>query len=208
MGRVDLEMVRVLLGSLDPLIARGIADALRADRCLSVLVCDKTAGALEDEVRRQTPAVLVVGESVEYAQLVRIRDGDSPPAMLVVVERTGLVGPLLVSVGISCVAAGASSRELLKTVRLTARGHATLLAAEASERLDRGHPAEVGHLTIREREVLDHLIDGCTNPEIAAVLQLSVGTVRTHVGRVLQKLDRQSRRALIGMAVTGRENGR
>ncbi len=204
---MNVETVRVLLGSLDPLRARGIADALRADRCLSVVVCDKTGGAFDEEVRRQAPGVLVVGESFTYVQLARIRDGDSPPAILVVVERTGLIGPLLVGVGISCVAAGASSRELLKVVRLTAGGHPTLLSLEASERLERGPSAEVGRLTGREREVLDHLIDGCTNPEIAAALKISVGTARTHVGRVLRKLERQSRRDLIGIAVTGPENG-
>jgi DNA-binding NarL/FixJ family response regulator len=44
-------------------------------------------------------------------------------------------------------------------------------------------------LTGRERVVLRLLAQGQTNAEIAATLQLSEGTVRNQVSRVLTKLD-------------------
>jgi len=48
-------------------------------------------------------------------------------------------------------------------------------------------------LTGREREVLVHLATGLSNAEIAAVLHLSEATIKTHIGRILTKLDIRDR---------------
>jgi DNA-binding NarL/FixJ family response regulator len=56
----------------------------------------------------------------------------------------------------------------------------------------REHP-RLAQLTEREHEVLLELAAGRTNAEIAAKLVLSEATVKTHVGRVLAKLDLRDR---------------
>jgi len=68
-------------------------------------------------------------------------------------------------------------------------------AANAETALER--PAEPprrgGVLTPRERQVLTHLADGHTTPEIATLLSISVSTVRSHIERILHKLHAHSR---------------
>ncbi len=48
--------------------------------------------------------------------------------------------------------------------------------------------AGLATLTERERAVLDLIVEGRTNPEIAERLVIGESTVKTHVGRVLAKL--------------------
>lgn len=54
----------------------------------------------------------------------------------------------------------------------------------------------------RECEVLDLLAEGCSNKLIARRLEISPNTVKTHVARLFEKLDAQSRVQAIAKART------
>jgi DNA-binding NarL/FixJ family response regulator len=89
---------------------------------------------------------------------------------------------------------------LVEAVRVVAAGDA-LLAPDVTRRLiDRFvakrpvRPSpQLDALTTREREVLELLARGLTNAEIADELVVSNGTVKTHVARILAKLDLRDR---------------
>lgn len=89
---------------------------------------------------------------------------------------------------------------LVGAIRRVADGHA-LLAPEVTRRVIeqfagasvRWDTSAVDDLTDRERDVLAHMARGRSNAEIAAVLFLGEATVKTHVSRVLMKLDVRDR---------------
>jgi WD40 repeat protein/serine/threonine protein kinase len=70
------------------------------------------------------------------------------------------------------------------------------MAADFRRETDLGQRAGeniVEQLTLREQEILQMIIDGCTNKDIAQRLFITVGTVKWHVRQVYQKLHVRSR---------------
>jgi DNA-binding NarL/FixJ family response regulator len=96
----------------------------------------------------------------------------------------------------------ASPADLIAAVRIVAAGDA-LLAPSITRRLiedfARNRPitrpttTRLGKLTPRETEVLALIAQGRSNGEIAAHLVLAEQTVKTHVSRILDKLDLRNR---------------
>jgi DNA-binding NarL/FixJ family response regulator len=94
--------------------------------------------------------------------------------------------------------------ELIAAIRAIALGDAVvspritreLLNRHAARLVDEGPPSApnpVSELTAREREVLLEVAGGHTNAEIAQRLFLSEATVKTHITRILSKLDLRDR---------------
>jgi DNA-binding NarL/FixJ family response regulator len=65
--------------------------------------------------------------------------------------------------------------------------------ARISPPSQRGSPDALAELTERELEVLRLMARGLSNAEIAETLVITVGTAKTHVGRILTKLDLRDR---------------
>ena len=99
--------------------------------------------------------------------------------------------------------------DLLNAIRVLAAGEA-LLAPSVTRRLieefarrpeaDRPAPAALSQLTDREREVLALVARGLSNAEIADRLVVSPATAKTHVSRILMKLDARDRAQLVVLA--------
>jgi DNA-binding NarL/FixJ family response regulator len=97
----------------------------------------------------------------------------------------------------------APSADLLSAIRAVASGDAVVapsttrrLLEAVSDRLpepDAGEDSRLVTLTPREREVVIAVARGWSNAEIAAELVVAEATVKTHVGRILAKLELRDR---------------
>lgn len=92
---------------------------------------------------------------------------------------------------------GLDYEELPDAVRRTYFGERPWLMGAEEEDGDQLKIApDEDYLTSRERDILDLVHKGRTNPEIATELSVSLSTVKTHVGHILRKTGRNSRREL------------
>jgi DNA-binding NarL/FixJ family response regulator len=99
--------------------------------------------------------------------------------------------------------------DLLAAIRVVAAGDA-LLAPRITRRLirefaqrpepARRQPTELSSITGREREVLVLVARGLSNAEIADQLHISMATAKTHVARLLAKLQARDRIQLVIIA--------
>ena len=104
-------------------------------------------------------------------------------------------------------AKGTPLDQLLAAVREVARGGAPMSRAVGRKLLAHFRPTPATHpalLTPREQQVLQGIVDGLSDKEISARLDLSPLTVRTHVKHVYRKMHVNSRAQLLNQHLRGR----
>jgi len=92
----------------------------------------------------------------------------------------------------------APCEQLLETIRAVAAGQtliATEMAAKLAERMSRPE------LTPRELEVLEQIVEGKSNQEIARTLSIAESTVKAHVNSILSKLSVGDRTQAVTTAI-------
>ncbi len=201
-------MTSVLLADDQALVRGGFRMILEAQEGLEVIAEAEDGRAAVERSRQLRPDVILMD--------VRMPGLDGIEATKIVVEE-GLAGHVLVlttfdedRIVYDALRAGASGfllktvppAQLVEAVRIVAAGEA-LLAPAVTRRLIEdfvrrpppggGVPERLAALTDREREVLALIARGLTNSEIAARLYVSGATVKTHVNRILSKLDVRDR---------------
>jgi NarL family two-component system response regulator LiaR len=108
--------------------------------------------------------------------------------------QAGAIGYLLKNV---------SAKELAAAIRAAHAGKPTLApeAAQALIHATTKSPEPGFDLTPREREVLELMVEGLSNPKIAERLVVSRSTVKFHVSGVLSKLGVSSRTEAVAYAL-------
>ena len=95
--------------------------------------------------------------------------------------------------------------DILTAIRVVASGDAIiapgitrrLIGQFAAQPRSGQQHRELTEITYRERQVLKLVGLGMSNAEIAAALHITVGTAKTHVARLLAKLDARDRVQLV-----------
>jgi len=204
--------IRVLLVDDQPLLRQGYRMVLSAQDDLEVVGEAAEGAAAVRAAHALRPDVVLMD--------VRMPGMDGIEATRQIVQQTPDVRVIILTTfdvdqyAFSALRAGASGfllknvppDDLLSGIRAVATGDAVvapsmtrrLLDAFASylpDELDSAEPREsvLDVLTERERQVLVLVATGLNNREIAAELVLSEATVKTHIGRILTKLDLRDR---------------
>jgi len=201
--------VRVLIADDQPLIRTGLRILLGAQDGIEVVGEASTGAGAVTESARLAPDVVVMDirmpgtDGIQAtAQVIR-----QPAAPRVLVLTTYDIDEYVYD----ALAAGASGfllkdarpEELVDGVRVIAAGDALLAPAVTRRLIEafvsgaharvRRHDDRLDALTEREREVLGLLAQGMSNAEISAALHVSGNTTKTHVARILAKLDLRDR---------------
>jgi DNA-binding NarL/FixJ family response regulator len=130
--------------------------------------------------------------------LVLVLTGDESPAAVERALRAGATGYL--------VNGQYSPDELVAAVLATASGQPRLSPSAVGVLIDRlraiggrREPVRPGHLSQRETEIVDQLVRGRTNAEIATSLGISEKTVKNHVNHVYAKLHTRNRAETVAL---------
>jgi DNA-binding NarL/FixJ family response regulator len=210
-------MIRVLLADDQSLIRAGFRLLLDSADDLTV-VGEATDGAQAVRMARSERADVVLMDirmpGVDGLEATRRIAADDDLAGVKVIILTTFETDEYVYQAIRAGASGflvkdAEPAELLQAIRVVARGDALLspsvtrrLITDLASRPERPPVNDriLDGLTGREREVMVLVAGGLSNDEIAARLFLSPLTAKTHVSRVMTKLNARDRAQLVVMA--------
>lgn len=196
-----MERLRVLIADDHPLFRHGIRSLLNATTDFEV-IGEATTG---DEAIRfataQQPDVIVMDiqmPGLNGIEATRRIVRASPQIRILIVtmfEDDASVFTAMRAGARGYVLKDAEKDDLLSGLRAVGRGEAIFSPAIASRMIDyfaalrpSTPPNAFPELTDREREILELIAEGKSNPEIAAQLVLTPGTVRNYVSNVFSKL--------------------
>ena len=217
MGEHGARVIRVVVADDQALVRGGFRVML--DSADDIEVVGEAANGTEavDLVRETAPDVVLMDirmPEMDGIEATRVLLGDPATAAVRVLVLTTFDLDEYVYAALRAGASGfllkdTDPEDLLAAVRIVAEGEALLapsvtkrLIAEFARRPDlaRTTATDLPALTEREREVLVHVARGLSNAEIAATLFISPATAKTHVSRIMMKLDARDRAQLVAIA--------
>jgi len=212
-------MTRVLIADDDDLMRAGLIELLSIDPTIEIVGEAATGRQAVERARTLAPDVVLMD--------VRMPDLDGIAATRALARVAPATRVLILTTFeqddyvFDSLRAGASGfllkrtrpEELIAGVHTVAAGDALLSPSVTRRVIDRvaqqptpnlADHAKLNQLTTREREVLELIARGLSNREIASTLVVEESTVRTHVKRVLGKLELRDR---IQAVIYAYENG-
>ncbi|MGH2989260.1 MAG: response regulator [Solirubrobacterales bacterium] len=201
-------MTRVLIADDDDLMRFGLVELLSGDSSTEIVGEASTGREAVERTRRLDPDVVVMD--------VRMPDLDGIDATRELARAAPRARVLILTTFeqddyiFGALRAGASGfllkrtrpEELIAAVHTIAAGDSLLSPSVTRRVIDRtaqqptpelADQAKLDELTPREREVFELVARGLANREIAAELVVEESTIRTHVKRILMKLELRDR---------------
>ena len=209
--------LKILIVDDHDIVRKGLAMLVSRQEDLTVVAEAGTAAEAVEKARKTVPDVVVMdirlpdGTGIEACREIRNDNSDVKVLMLTSYgDEEAVMGSIM---------AGASgyllkeirSQEIVDAIRRVGSGQSLLdpsVTASVLERVRRGKEQDVlAQLTDQEKKILELIVDGQTNREIAGQINLSDETVKNYVSNILGKLE-ISRRSLAATLLAERRGRR
>jgi DNA-binding NarL/FixJ family response regulator len=201
-------VTRVLIADDDDLMRAGLVELLTADPDIEIVGQAATGRQAVERACRLTPDVVLMDVRMPDLDGIAATDALSRAApearvlILTTFEQDDYIFGALRAGASGFLLKRSRPEELIAAVHTIAAGDALLSPSITRRVIDRmAHQPSLApvdqrkleELTAREREVLGLITRGLSNREIAAALVVEESTIRTHVKRILMKLQLRDR---------------
>lgn len=209
-------MIRVMLVDDQAMVRAGFRMIVESEPDITVVGEAADGSAAVELAARCSPHVVLMDvrmphmDGIEATRLITATEGAPRVLMLTTFDLDDYVYNALRAGASGFMLKDAPAEQLIDAVRIIARGDALLapsvtrLLIEEVARRPVSDPsttvAGFDDLTERELDVMRLVAKGMSNGEIAEALYLGEATVKTHVGRILAKLDLRDRVQVVVVA--------
>ncbi len=195
-----ISKTRVLVVDDHPILCEGIRSLVSSCDDIQVVGQAPDGQAAVESVAELRPDVVIMDiamprmNGIEATRLIRTRYPETRVLILTQHEDQQYVLPLLKAGASGIVLKRALVSDLIHALRTVARGGTFLypslagMVVDEINRRDSDCAVVPRPLTAREKEILDHIVQGETSSEIALALSLSVKTVEFHRANLMNKM--------------------
>lgn len=182
------DRIRVLVAHNDPLISAGLMATLSRLRDFEVMGSPLRHATADIVVADYEAGLRLIASGDPVGRRVMILTHSDSEAKICHALEQGARGYMLMGCSLTDLADG------LRSMYMGGIALGPLVASRVADRMKQQA------LTRRETDILRHMMQGMSNKAIATRLTLAVGTVKTHVKSVLEKLDATSRTQAVSIA--------
>jgi DNA-binding NarL/FixJ family response regulator len=190
-------MIRVLVADDHPVVRQGLCTMLELEDDIEVVARAADGEEAVMMARREHPDITLLDvqmpvlDGIEALRRIRSDDPEARVIVLTTYRNEDYIFPSLRAGARGYLLKDASREELAGAIRAVAAGESLLDPQTVDAARDDAR------LTARELEVLSLMADGRNNAQIATTLFVSENTVKTHVSKILAKLDCRDRASAV-----------
>jgi DNA-binding NarL/FixJ family response regulator len=212
-------MIRIVVADDVPVFREMVVDAIELEDDLEVVGQASNGEDAVEACRRERPDIIILDvemprmDGVAATREIVAQCPQTRVVILTAFEDDGLIFQLIQAGATGYLLKESRIEEVIRAIRV-AYGGESLIDPKVAQKILRMMMAGVSSppavpqrrdrlecLTQREREVLTEIGRGKNNKELAEVFQIGGTTVKTHVARIMQKLDVRDRVELVLLAV-------